>query len=132
LFVVLGYAIDHKRVDFRRGALFVEVGPGNGAITLGAIVYTQSGLFNSMGQVNDDLAKHESYHTRTVATLGELGFYVTYVTVAGIIGAAQGGSAGYLGLDMNGCGNPFEKTAYTYYNAYTMGPNPMVTSASSC
>src|SRR5262249_52702352 len=44
LFVVAGFAIAGKKVDFRRGALFVEIGGGasNGALTLGAIVYTQS------------------------------------------------------------------------------------------
>jgi hypothetical protein len=102
------------------------------AITIGAIVYTQSGLFTAGGQVRDDLAQHESYHTRTVAALGEIGFYLTYVTLAGIIGAAQAGGRGYLGLDANGCGNPFEKTAYTYFNPFSNGPNPSVTAADAC
>jgi RHS repeat-associated protein len=132
LFVVAGLAIGGKRVDFRRGALFVEVGSGTGALTLGAIVYTQSGLWDSMGHVRDDLAMHESYHTRTIAAIGEIGFYVTYLTLAGAIGAAQGGSQGYMGLDMRGCGNPFEKTAYTYFNHWVNGPSSLVMSASQC
>ena len=69
LFVVAGLAISRKRVDFRRGALFVEVGAGTGGLTLGAIVYTQSGNFDSNGNVRDDVARHEAYHTRTDARL---------------------------------------------------------------
>jgi RHS repeat-associated protein len=132
LFVVAGLALDGKKVDFRRGALFVETGSGTAALTLGAIVYTNSGHFDSMGNVDDNLAKHESYHTRTVAALGELGFYVTYLTVGGLIGLAQAGGTGYLGLNSKGCGNPFEKTAYTYYSPYLGGPGMGATSASSC
>lgn len=129
LFAVIGFAIAGKKVDFRRGALFVETGDGTGGITLGAIVYTQSGLWDG-DQIRDDVAKHEAYHTRTIAVLGEWGFYVTYLTFGGIFAAATGGD--YLGLDTRGCGNPFEKHAYTYFNHHNFGPNPMEVSASDC
>ena len=94
LFVVAGLAISGRRVDFRRGALFVEVGAGTGGLTLGAIVYTQSGNFDSNGNVRDDVARHEAYHTRTVAALGEWGFYVTYVTFGSVFAWATGGGNG--------------------------------------
>ena len=81
LFVVAGLAISGKRVDFRRGALFVEVGAGTGALTLGGIVYTQRQFCISNGHVRDDVARHEAYHNAIVAALGELGFYVTYITL---------------------------------------------------
>lgn len=118
---LIGVAIAHykygSRVDFRHGALFVEAGSGTAAITLGAIVWTNSGNFDAMGNVRDDVARHEAYHTRTVAAIGELGFYVTYITIGGIWGSLQQGSwDGWFGLDSMGCGNPFEKTAYTYYS----------------
>ena len=90
LFVVAGLAISGKRVDFRRGALFVEVGAGTGALTLGGIVYTQSGNFDSNGHVRDDVARHEAYHTRIVAALGEWGFYVTYITFGSIFAGGGG------------------------------------------
>lgn len=99
-------------VDFRRGMLFIEIGPGGGALTLGAVAWTQSGRFNPDGTIPDDLARHESYHSRTVAALGELGFYFTYVTVGAIWGVAEGGS--WNDLNGAGCGNPFEKTAHTF------------------
>jgi hypothetical protein len=132
LLVAAGLAIAGKKVDFRRGALFVEVGSGTAALTLGAIVYSEGGNFDAMGRVRDDVAQHEAYHTRTVAALGEVGFYITYLTVGGLIGLAQAGGAGYLGLNSSGCGNPFEKTAYTYYSPYLGGPGMGTTSASSC
>jgi RHS repeat-associated protein len=132
LFVVAGLAIAGKKVDFRRGALFVEVGSGTAALTLGAIVYSEGGNFDAMGRVRDDVARHEAYHTRTVAALGEVGFYITYLTVGGLIGLAQAGGEGYLGLNSSGCGNPFEKTAYTYYSPFLGGPGMGTTSASSC
>jgi hypothetical protein len=70
LFVRMG----GERIDFRRGSLFLEVGRGNGAITLGGVVWTQSGIFDQGGdRIPDDLARHEAYHTRTVATMGEIG-----------------------------------------------------------
>jgi hypothetical protein len=60
----------------------------------------------------DNLAGHESVHSRTVAAIGELGFYVTYVAIGAIWGLAQGGS--WNNLNAGGCGNPFEKTAHTF------------------
>lgn len=100
------------KVDFRRGMLFIEVGSGGGALTLGAVAWTQSGRFDASGNVSDNLARHESYHSRTVVALGELGFYFTYVTVGAIWGVAQGGA--WNSLSAAGCGNPFEKTAHTF------------------
>ncbi|MGH3814247.1 MAG: hypothetical protein ACRDUV_17655, partial [Pseudonocardiaceae bacterium] len=74
--------------------------------------WTQSGRFTPDGTVPDSLARHEATHSRTVAALGELGFYVTYVTIGAIWGGVQGGS--WNNLNAAGCGNPFEKTAHTF------------------
>ncbi|MBV8996301.1 MAG: hypothetical protein JO287_21945 [Pseudonocardiales bacterium] len=104
--------ISRGKVDFRRGMLFIAVGPGAGALTLGAVAWTQSGRFNRDGTVPDNLARHESIHSRTVAAIGELGFYLTYVTIGAIWGSVQGGS--WNNLNEAGCGNPFEKTAHTF------------------
>ncbi len=125
LIAALVVAIAGGRVDFRRGMLFIEVGPGGGALTLGAVAWTQSGRFDASGQVPDNLARHESFHSRTVAAIGELGFYFTYVTVGAIWGAAQGGP--WNDLNGAGCGNPFEKTAHTF-----TGDPAVAVSASSC
>jgi hypothetical protein len=102
LIVVIG----RGKVDFCRGMLFVEVGRGGGALALGAVAWTRSRCFNPDGTVPDSLARHESTHSRTVAAIGELGFYCTYVTIGAIWATARGGS-------WNSCDNPFEKTAYT-------------------
>jgi RHS repeat-associated protein len=129
LVVVFFMWIGGKKVDFRRGMLFVETGPGMDAVTLGAIAYTQSGQFDASGHVADALAKHESVHSRTEASVGELGFYVTYMTIGGIWGSIQangGAGTGWFGLDARGCGNPFEKLGHSYY------PGQPQTSASSC
>lgn len=99
------------KVDFRRGMLFIGVGPGGGALALGAVAWTQSDRFTPDATVSDSLARHESTHSRTVAAVGELGFYLTYVTIGVIWGLAQGGS--WNGLNTAGRGNPFEKTAHT-------------------
>lgn len=112
LFATLIVAIRRDKVDFRRGMLFIAVGPGGGALTLGAVAWTQSGRFNRDGNVPDNLARHESTHSRTVASIGELGFYLTYVTIGAIWGSVQGGS--WNNLNAAGCGNPFEKTAHTF------------------
>jgi hypothetical protein len=112
LFATLLVAINRGQVDFRRGMLFIAVGPGAGALTLGAVAWTQSGRFNRDGTVPDNLARHESIHSRTVAAIGELGFYLTYVTLGAIWGSVQGGS--WNNLNAAGCGNPFEKTAHTF------------------
>ena len=112
LVATLIVAIGGGRVDLRRGVLFIAVGPGGGALTLGAVAWTQSGCFRPDATVPDNLARHESTHSRTVAAIGELGFYVTYVTIGAIWGSAQGGS--WNNLNAAGCGNPFEKTAHTF------------------
>jgi hypothetical protein len=112
LVATLIVAISGGEVDFRRGMLFIAVGPGGGALTLGAVAWTQSGCFNPDGTLPDNLARHESTHSRTVAAIGELGFYLSYVTIGAIWGSAQGGS--WNNLNAAGCGNPFEKTAHTF------------------
>ena len=112
LLATLIVAIGRSKVDFRRGMVFIAVGPGRAALTLGAVAWTQSRCFNADGTMPDDLARHESVHSRTVAAIGELGFYVTYVAIGAIWGLAQGGS--WNNLNASGCGNPFEKTAHTF------------------
>ncbi len=112
LVATLIVAISGGKVDFRRGMLFIAVGPGGGALALGAVAWTQSGCFNPDRTVPDALARHESTHSRTVAAIGELGFYFTYVTIGALWGSAQGGS--WNNLNAAGCGNPFEKTAHTF------------------
>lgn len=112
LVATLLVTIRRGKVDFRRGMLFIAVGPGDSALTLGAVAWTQSGRFNRDGTVPDDLARHESTHSRTVASIGELGFYVTYVMIGAIWGSAQGGA--WNNLNEAGRGNPFEKTAHTF------------------
>lgn len=112
LVATLIVAIQRGKVDFRRGMLFIAVGPGGGALTLGAVAWTQSGRFNPDGSVPDNLARHESTHSRTVASIGELGFYLTYLTIGAVWGSVQGGS--WNNLNAAGCGNPFEKTAHTF------------------
>ncbi|HZS21069.1 MAG TPA: hypothetical protein VFA63_08780 [Pseudonocardiaceae bacterium] len=102
------------KVDFRRGMLFIAVGSGRSALTLGAVGWTQSGCFRADGAVPDNLARHESVHSRTVAATGELGFYLTYITLGATWGLAQGGS--WNNLNAAGCGNPFEKSAHTFTN----------------
>ena len=115
--------------DFQRGMLFIEVGPGSGAMTWGAVAWTLERSFTN-GNVSDALARHEAHHSRTVAAFGELGFYFTYATVGGIWGAAEGTEWMYWkDLNYKGCGNPFEKTAHTY----TGDPaNAKSTGGSSC
>jgi hypothetical protein len=129
LFVVLGCWIGGQKIDFRRGMIFVETGSGSSALTLGAIAYTQKGLWNG-DQVLDLLAQHESVHSRNIAAVSELGFYITYA-IGGFWGAAQAGDwNGFFGLNTSGCGNPLEKRAWSIRggNGY---PVPE-TSASSC
>ncbi len=121
LVATLIVAIGRGTVDFRRGMLFIKVGPGGGALTLGAVAWTQSGRFNPDRTVPDNLARHESTHSRTVAAIGELGFYLTYVTIGAIWGCAQGGS--WNDLNAAGRGNPFEKTAHTFTDAPRTAPS---------
>ena len=60
-------------VDFHRGMLFIEVGSGYGALTLGGVAWTLEDGFNPDGSVKDDLAVHEAYHSRQVVALGVFG-----------------------------------------------------------
>lgn len=71
--------------------------------------------------VDRNRARHEATHSRTVAAIGELGFYLTYVTIGAIWGAAQGGS--WNDLNATGAGNPFEKTAHTFTDAPGTAPS---------
>jgi hypothetical protein len=77
------------KVDFNRGMLFIEVGPGASALTLGAVAWTQTGCFNPDGSIQDAVAQNESTHSHTIAAIGELGFYFTYITVGAIWGKAE-------------------------------------------
>ena len=113
--VAIGFAIGGSKWDLRRGMLFVEV-PGGGALTLGAIAWTGSSEWSG-SQVPDNLAQHEAYHGRNVATIGEWGFYFTYVTIGAIWGVSEGGC--WNDLNPSGEGNPFEKTAHTYFSRPT-------------
>ena len=100
-----------KPVDLRRGMLFLRVGPGGGALALGALAWCQSRCFQGRW-IPDPLACHEAVHSRTVAAVGELGFYLTYVTAGVLWARIQGGP--WNSLTPQGCGQPFEKTAHTY------------------
>jgi RHS repeat-associated protein len=113
LVVAFFYGVTGSNVELRRGMLFV--GDGNGALTLGGIAWTTN--LGGGGRVTDALARHEAYHGRTVATIGELGFYFTYLTVGAIWGEAEGGD--WNDLNGMGCGNPFEKTAHVETNPAT-------------
>ncbi|MGH8919722.1 MAG: hypothetical protein ACRD0H_15560, partial [Actinomycetes bacterium] len=57
LVATLIVAIGRGKVDFRRGMLFIAVGAGGGALTLGAVAWTQSGCFTPDGTVPDGLAR---------------------------------------------------------------------------
>jgi hypothetical protein len=107
-------------VDFRHGIVFIEYGQRGSTMTLGATAWVAresksggrnivnvGGLGNSSRQVRDDLARHEAFHSRQVATLGEFGFYFTYLTFGTLWAAAQGGPWN------KAAGNPFEETAST-------------------
>lgn len=116
LIVAAFFVAGGNDVDFRRGMLFVEVGPGEGALTLGAIAWTRSCEFQRNGTVRDALAQHEAHHSRTIAAIGELGFYFTYVVVGGLWAGATSSLFCWNDINTRGNGNPFEKTAHTYTN----------------
>lgn len=105
-------------VDFRRGMLFVQSTPAGGSggvLTLGAVAFTPASKFDKYGNVSDALARHEAHHSRTIAAIGELGFYLTYVTVGLTWGIAEAGSLDYWNYaDNEKGGNPFEKTGHVY------------------
>jgi hypothetical protein len=73
------------------------------------ICYAQKGLWTG-DQVIDLLAQHESVHSRLVASVGELGFYVTYL-IAGFWGAGQSGRLErVLRAERQGLRQPVRKT----------------------
>lgn len=98
--------------DFRRGMLFIDVGPGGSALALGAVAWCQNRCFDGDRCMTDSLARHEAVHSRTVASVGELGFYLTYLTAGTAWARVQGGP--WNSLTRQGCGQPFEKTAHTF------------------
>lgn len=100
-----------RRVDFRAGMIFVPAGKGSSVLALGAVGWAQDGRFAG-GCVEWPLACHEAVHSRTVAAIGELGFYLTYLAVAAPWAMLQG--AAWNNLSRDGLGNPFEKTAHTF------------------
>ncbi len=102
----------HRPLDYRRGMLFIDVGPGGSALALGAVAWCQNRCFGSDRCTRDALARHEAVHSRTVAAVGELGFYLTYLTAGTLWGLRQGGK--WNDLTREGCGQPFEKTAHTF------------------
>lgn len=102
----------HRTLDYRRGMLFIDIGPGGSALALGAVAWCQNRCFGSDRCMTDALARHEAVHSRTVAAVGELGFYLTYLTAGTLWGLRQGGK--WNDLNQQGCGQPFEKTAHTF------------------
>ena len=107
-------ALAGRRVRLECGTLFVETGHGSAGVTLGAIVWAQSGVFSSDGHVDPAIARHEAYHARTVAALGEWGFYLAYLLLAAPWALAR--RAPWNALDPAGRGNPFERTAYALHD----------------
>ncbi|MBW3590453.1 MAG: hypothetical protein KY393_01150 [Actinobacteria bacterium] len=100
-----------RPVDFQAGMIFVPAGKGASVLALGAVGWAQHGRFAG-GCVARPLACHEAVHSRTVAAIGELGFYFTYVLVGAPWAVIQG--ADWNNLSRDGLGNPFEKTAHTF------------------
>lgn len=111
LLAALVIRLTGRRTDFRAGMLFIPAGAGYSVLTLGAVGWAQNGCFVN-GRLNTPLARHEALHGRTVAALGELGFYFTYLAIAAPWAIQQG--AEWNDLTEEGLGNPFEKTAHTY------------------
>ena len=112
LLAALGVRVSSRPVDFRRGMLFIDVWPGGGALALGAVGWCRARCFDDQRCMSDALARHEAVHSRTVAAVGELGFYLTYLTAGVLWARIQGGP--WNSLTPGGCGQPFEKTAHTY------------------
>ncbi|HEX2052904.1 MAG TPA: hypothetical protein VHJ78_04135 [Actinomycetota bacterium] len=109
---VMATLLRGRPVDFRRGMLFVDVAPGGSALALGAVGWCHARCFGEGRCLSDALARHEAVHSRTVAAVGELGFYLTYLTAGVAWARIQGGP--WNSLTSRGCGQPFEKTAHTY------------------
>ncbi|CAN5803493.1 hypothetical protein BH23ACT12_BH23ACT12_07800 [soil metagenome] len=122
LLAALGTKLRRRPVDFRRGMLFIDVGPGGSALALGAVAWCQNRCFGTQRCTTDALACHEAVHSRTVAAVGELGFYLTYLTAGVLWARIQGGP--WNGLTPQGCGQPFEKTAHTYTSDPATGKIP--------
>lgn len=112
LLVAGAVKLARRPVDFRRGMLFIDVGPGGSALALGAVAWCQARCFGNQRCTTDALARHEAVHSRTVAAVGELGFYLTYLTAGVVWALLQGGP--WNGLTPQGRGQPFEKTAHTF------------------
>jgi hypothetical protein len=98
------------RVRAQAGAWLAPAGEGRAAVALGAFVLAQRGMLDAAGRLPEAIARHESYHTRNAACLGESGFYLVYVMVGA--GRAALCGARWNGLAHDGRGNPFERTAY--------------------
>lgn len=103
-------AMRGRPVALARGTLFADGGPGDAAVTLGAVVWIRRGLRTDEGRVADRWARHEAFHTRAVAALGESGFYLTYLLIGAPLALLRG--APWNALDRAGVGQPFERTAY--------------------
>ena len=103
-------AAGKPRLELRHGTLFAAAGEGSWALTLGAVVLAQRGVFEREGRPPEAIVRHESYHARSAACLGESGFYLTYLTCGALW--ARACRAPWNGLAHDGRGNPFERTAY--------------------
>jgi hypothetical protein len=99
-----------SRFELRQGTWFAAVGEGRWALTLGAMVLAQRGMLDGQERVPEAIARHESYHARNAACLGEGGFYLAYVTLGTLRAWFCG--APWNGLARDGRGNPFERTAH--------------------
>jgi hypothetical protein len=105
--------VRRRRVVLQKGTVFVEVLRGAGAVTLGPVAWAQSRQWRGARGVSDRLARHEAVHRRAVAATGELGFYLTYVTLGALWARCDRGP--WNGLDpRTGLGNPLEKAAHAH------------------
>lgn len=102
------------RVDLAHGALFVSAGRGGAAVVIGAVVWAQDALWEG-DRIAEPWALHEAHHTRTIASLGEIGFYAAYLLVGAPWSLLRG--APWNALDARGRGHPFERTAYRLSDA---------------
>lgn len=100
-----------RPVHLQAGMVFIPAGRGSGVLALGAVGWTQTGRMHQ-GGVDRPLACHEALHSRTVAAIGELGFYAAYLLIGAPWAVQQG--AEWNNLTAEGLGNPFEKTAHTF------------------
>jgi hypothetical protein len=77
--------------------------------------------------VDPSIARHEAYHARTLAALGESGFYLAYLLIAAPWALAR--RAPWNALDRTGRGNPFERTAYALHDEPATGSRSRRTAA---